>query len=81
VFKGLLGLMSFETFKFNCTYFKLGKQPIIPFNNSESYASAPFDLVHSNVWGPSLVPSMRGSHYFFQYYFSWYTYMDLSYEI
>lgn len=83
VFKGLLGLMSFETFRFNCTSFELGKQPVIPFNNSESYASTPFDLVHFNVWGPYLVPSMRGSHYFFifQYYFSWYTYMDLSYEI
>jgi transposase InsO family protein len=36
----------------------------LPFNNSESIESASFDLIHSDVWGPSPVPSMSGSRYF-----------------
>jgi hypothetical protein len=43
---------------------QLEKQPALPFNNSESIASASFDLIHSDVWGPFPVPSMSGSRYF-----------------
>jgi hypothetical protein len=36
----------------------------LPFNNNESIESASFDLIHSDVWGPSPVPSMSGFRYF-----------------
>jgi hypothetical protein len=60
--KSLLGPVSNSSF--DCTFCQLGKQPALPFNNSESIASASFDLIHSDVWGPSPVPSMRDSGYF-----------------
>ncbi|GKC73533.1 Toll/interleukin-1 receptor domain-containing protein, partial [Tanacetum coccineum] len=34
---------------------KLAKFSILPFSNSISSSTAPFDLVHSYVWGPSPV--------------------------
>jgi len=36
---------------FNCFYCQLGKQTALPFNNSESIASASFDLIHFDIWG------------------------------
>jgi hypothetical protein len=62
VSNGLLGSVSNKSF--DCISCQLGKQPALPYNNSESIASASFDLIHSDVWGPSPVPSMSGSHYF-----------------
>jgi hypothetical protein len=60
--KGLLGSVSNKSF--DCISCQLGKQPALPFNNSESIASASFDLIHYDVWGPSSVLSMSGSCYF-----------------
>jgi hypothetical protein len=62
--RGLLGSVSTSSSSFDCVSCHLGKQLALPFKNSEFVASAPFDLVHSNVWGPSPVSSMSGSHYF-----------------
>jgi transposase InsO family protein len=60
--KGLLGSVSNNSF--DCISCQLGKQPALPFNNSESHATVSFDLIHSDVWGPSPVASMSGSRYF-----------------
>ena len=49
---------------FACISCQLGKQLALPFNNSESHATASFDLIHFDVWGPSPVASMSGSRYF-----------------
>uniref|UniRef100_A0A2N9FVK1 Reverse transcriptase Ty1/copia-type domain-containing protein n=1 Tax=Fagus sylvatica TaxID=28930 RepID=A0A2N9FVK1_FAGSY len=54
VSRGLLGSVSSSPF--DCMSCQLGKQPILPFN-SESIASTTFDLIHSDVWGPSPVPT------------------------
>ena len=62
VFKGLLGSMSKDNF--DCTSCQLGKQLALPFNNSESIYNSIFELIHSDVWGPSLVASIGGSRYF-----------------
>ena len=36
----------------------------MPFNTSESISIDIFDLIHSNIWGPSFVSSIGGSRYF-----------------
>uniref|UniRef100_A0A2N9IU69 Integrase catalytic domain-containing protein n=1 Tax=Fagus sylvatica TaxID=28930 RepID=A0A2N9IU69_FAGSY len=59
VSRGLLGSVSSSPF--DCMPCQLGKQPVLPFNNSESIASATFDLIHSDIWGPSPVPTTQYS--------------------
>ena len=36
----------------------------MPFNTSESISTNIFDLIHSDVWGPSSISSIGGSRYF-----------------
>ena len=60
--KGLLGSVSKDNF--DCTSCKLGKQPALSFNNSESISNSIFELIHSDVCGPSSVASIGGSRYF-----------------
>ena len=36
----------------------------MPFNTSESISTDIFDLIHSDVWGPSSISSIGGSQYF-----------------
>ena len=60
--RGLLGSVSTENF--DCVSCQLGKQPVLPFNTSESISTDIFDLIHSDVWGPSSVSSIGGSRYF-----------------
>ncbi|RVW12475.1 Retrovirus-related Pol polyprotein from transposon RE2 [Vitis vinifera] len=40
---------------------RLGKQLALPFNNSESISNSTFELIHSDVWGPSPVASIGTS--------------------
>ena len=61
--RGLLGSMS--TKNFDCVSYQLGKQPVLPFNTSESISSDIFDLIHSDVWGSSSVSCIDGFRYFF----------------
>ena len=60
--RGLLG--SASTKNFDCVSCQLGKQLALPFNASESMSTDIFDLIHSDVWGPSSVSSIGGSRYF-----------------
>ena len=60
--KGLLGSVSKDNF--DCTSCQLGKQPVLPFNNSESISNSIFELIHSDVQGPSPVASISRSRYF-----------------
>ncbi|RVW49230.1 Retrovirus-related Pol polyprotein from transposon TNT 1-94 [Vitis vinifera] len=62
VSRGLLGSVS--KYNFDCTSCQLGKQPALPFNNSDSISKSIFELIHSDVWGPSPVASIDGSRYF-----------------
>ena len=43
---------------------QLGKQTVLPFNKSVSHALSSFDLIHSDVWGPSPIPTQGESRYF-----------------
>ena len=60
--RGLLGSVSTENF--DCVSCQLEKQPALPFNSSESISIDIFDLIHSDIWGPSSVSSIDGSRYF-----------------
>ena len=60
--QGHLGSVQFQNFDYTSYHF--GKQTKFPFNNSGSFSSTPFDLIHSNIWGPAPIPTERGFKYF-----------------
>ena len=60
--RGLLGSTKVEPF--DCLHCKLAKQPALSFNRSFSSSDSPFDLIHSDIWGPSHVSSINGHRYF-----------------
>ena len=62
VSKGLLGSVSNKSF--DCMSCQFGKQTALPFNNSVSHALFSFDLIHSDVWGPSPISTAGGSRSF-----------------
>jgi hypothetical protein len=43
---------------------QFGKQTKLPFNNSDFFSSAPFDLVHSDIWDSAPFSTEGGSRYF-----------------
>ena len=53
--QGHLGSVQFQ--KFDCTPCHFGKQRKLPFTKSDSFSSVSFDLIHSDIWGPALVPT------------------------
>jgi transposase InsO family protein len=57
-----LGSVSFN--KFDCMSCQFGKQTKLSFNNNDSFSSAPFDLVHSDVWCLAPFTTEGGSRYF-----------------
>ena len=48
----------------DCSGCKLAKFSTLPFNQSVSVSSSPFDLIHSDVWGPSPIPTKGESQYY-----------------
>ena len=60
-------LDSVSTKNFDCVSCQLGKQLALPFNTSELISTDIFDLIHSDVWGPSFVSSIGGSVSIFCY--------------
>ena len=62
VSQGHLGSVSCHKFDYMSCQF--GKQKKLPFNNSDSFSSAPFDLVHFDIWGPPPFNTEGGSRYF-----------------
>ena len=60
--RGLLGSLSTENF--DCVSCQLGKQPVFPFNSSESISTDIFDLIHSDVLRLSSIYSIGGFRYF-----------------
>ena len=56
-----------------------GKMHNLPFHKSQFHASSPFELVHSDVWGPALGTSVDGFKYYvlFVDHFTRYTWLFL----
>ena len=75
-----------STENFDCVSCQLGKQPALPFNSSESISTDIFDIIHSDVWGPSPVSSIGGSRYFVVFVddysrYSWIFHMKHRFEL
>ena len=60
--RGLLG--STKNDSFHCLHCQLAKQPALSFNHSTSFSASPFDLVHTDIWGPSPILSMSSYQYY-----------------
>ena len=48
----------------SCVHCLYGKMHNVPFTNSQFKASLPFELVHSDLWGPAPVVSVNGFRYY-----------------
>ena len=48
----------------DCLLCQLAKQTTLPFNNGDYVSHVSFDLVHSDIWGPSPTTNLAGSKYF-----------------
>ena len=42
----------------------MGKQHIVAFSTSQCKTKGLLDLIHTDVWGPSPVASIRGARYY-----------------
>ena len=60
---GCLGHTSVES-DFHCKGCHLGKQIQLPYFTSDSHSVEPFDLVHSDIWGPAPFVSKGGYKYY-----------------
>ena len=47
-----------------CSGCKFAKMTSLPFKTSTSFPSAPLQLVHTDLWGPSSITTKDGSLYY-----------------
>jgi hypothetical protein len=63
IHQGYLGHTSVES-NFHCKDCKLGKQIQLHYPSSVSHSTKPFDLIHSDVWGPAPFATKGGHNYY-----------------
>ncbi|PKU71759.1 Retrovirus-related Pol polyprotein from transposon TNT 1-94 [Dendrobium catenatum] len=71
---------------FICSSCNMAKSHKQVFNKSFSVTTAPFDLLHTDVWGPASVPSVEGFRYYIVFVddytrFSWLYFMHTKQEV
>ncbi|KAL0549435.1 hypothetical protein IC582_013917 [Cucumis melo] len=71
---------------FNCFNCKLAKQPALSFSTSTSICDKPFDLIHSNIWGPAPTSAVHGYRYYVLFIddfsrFTWIYFLKHHYEL
>lgn len=66
IFQKLHRALGFTTLPF-CKDCEYGKHHQHHFHNSESKATQPLELIHSDVWGPTLTPSHLGYKYYIHF--------------
>jgi hypothetical protein len=59
---GSLGQVKYDSVE--CVSYQLAKQPALYFHNSDYFSHASFDLIHSDIWGPSPIATIDGSKYY-----------------
>ena len=83
VSKGYLGSVTNESFDY--TACQSAKQPALSFHKNTSISASPFDIVHSDIWGPGPTPTMGGARYFVlfidEYSFTWIYMMKNKHEL
>ncbi|KAK4262401.1 hypothetical protein QN277_027966 [Acacia crassicarpa] len=52
---------------FVCEACQLGKSKLLPFTNFVSQASSPFELVHTDLWGPAPIQSHNGHQFYIHF--------------
>jgi hypothetical protein len=62
--RGLLGSILGQESLDHCQGYRLGKQVQLSYPSSETVSQHPFDLVHSDVWGPAPFVS-KGAHKYY----------------
>lgn len=50
-----------------CSAYKVGKSYRLSFSNMHVRSPKPFDIVHVNLWTPSLMNSIHNMRYFFTF--------------
>jgi hypothetical protein len=53
---GSLGQVKYDSV--DCVSYQLAKQPALYFHNSDYFSHASFDLIHSDIWGPSPIATI-----------------------
>ncbi|KZV26181.1 hypothetical protein F511_06348 [Dorcoceras hygrometricum] len=69
-----------------CSSCQLGKNHLLPFPQSTTNFSAPFEVVYSDLWGPAHIPSRNGSRYYISFVdaytrYTWIYFLKLKSEV
>ena len=51
-------------FEFHCKTCELVKHTRVSFPISNKRSSHPLHLIHSDIWGPSIIPNVSGARWF-----------------